>query len=265
MPTATQTDNSLNTQLQKWVFIASLVILLLYVLSGIGHYFPEYLPITGLLITPNIARELGVVELSEVVLWFAAMVFFAKLALTKESPNVSKTFKFWCVLFAIFSFVALGEESSWGQHLGLIQPPEHITDLNAQKEFNFHNLKAATLLGVSESHFLYPYLNSRFGASALLNPLFYAFCGFVWVFIPFLKRKNLLNKIFLMNDFPIAAPAISWFVGLNLLSYLIVDKGFFDVAECLELAMAIAALLVSKNLFDRVNKQSQSVASSSTT
>jgi len=255
MSHAPSTNDITPNQINPWLYVASAVIVLLYIVSGIGHYFPQYLPITGLLLTPNVARELGVVELSEVVLWFAAMILFGKLAFGSHLGAGRLPLRLWCGFFMVLSFVALGEEASWGQHLGLINPSEDILDLNAQHEFNFHNLNAATLLGLEESHILYPYLNSQFGATKLLNPLFYAFCGMVWFFIPALTRRGMVQWFAPLRSFPLPERATSWFVLANLVGYLIVDKGFFDVAECLEFAMSMAAVFVPLDILRRERKK----------
>ena len=73
----------------------------------------------------------------------------------------------WVALFMLISFLALGEELSWGQHFFQYQTPKSLVEFNTQQEFNIHNLNLGKMLDIPpESIF---YIGSL---TELLNPLF---------------------------------------------------------------------------------------------
>ena len=51
--------------------------------------------------------------------------------------------------WVIFTFVAMGEEISWGQRVFGFETPPELREANWQDEFNFHNLGTWHLLGLN--------------------------------------------------------------------------------------------------------------------
>jgi len=92
----------------------------------------------------NLTREDQFVEYVGAALFLMASVAF--FLLYKRSRQISMFTKisfrgniFYLLLGLAFLFVCL-EEISWGQRLIGFQTPEGIRDINAQSEFNLHNL-----------------------------------------------------------------------------------------------------------------------------
>jgi len=235
--------------IKTMVVLASVVLVMFYMLNGVGYYFPELLPYTSIITVTDDGRE-GWLELVEAALWFFAFIILV-VFLLKSRQYLNRYQIFWVVFFSCMFFVALGEEISWGQHLGVVTPPDYLIDLNAQEELNLHNINLAKLLNIGEENIFYPMLGGPSGLTKLLNPMFYATCVVLWAIIPMLSGKAVQpNSLF--GSYPRIALPVRIFVVVNAIMYLIVDKIFFDVAELLELALAFAALFVAfdiKRLF----------------
>ena len=219
----------------------ALVLAVLYALNGIGWYFPATLPYISFITVTDDGRE-GWIELVEALMWIVAAGSFA-LAARRPGPIVRRL---WLALFALVAFVAFGEEISWGQQLGLIEPPAAIERVNAQNELNLHNTDVAALLGIGPEHVLYPYLGGPSGVTSLLNPLFMLGCVTIWSLLPALVARGTPLPALLRA--PVPHRALRLFVLGNALAYLLFDKLLYDVSELLELGLAMSGLFVSRDL-----------------
>ena len=142
-------------------------------------------------------------------------------------------------------FFAFGEEISWGQHLFDFKPSELVMEFNKQKEYNFHNLNIARIMGMSQDSFMYPIFKNF---TKVLNPLFYLICATLWVLIPLLVRKKYFKLFNFISEMPIPSQKTSVFFTVSIIGYLIIDKLFFDVGEIFELALSMTALMASLDL-----------------
>jgi len=105
------------------IIIFSLVFIVLY-----GVFFT-----LDALALQHLTQEDGVIE------WFGALCFLAACVLLFRV--FYRTKYAFILLLGIACFFAFGEEISWGQRIIGFKTPESIEKINAQKEFNIHNLK----------------------------------------------------------------------------------------------------------------------------
>ena len=79
--------------------------------------------------------ETGPIEIISALGYFLAIPFFV-LAAKSTVPPV----KWHLLMWAGLAFLFFGEETSWMQHYLGFATPESIKEVNAQREFNLHNL-----------------------------------------------------------------------------------------------------------------------------
>lgn len=145
-------------------------------------------------------------------------------------------------------FVAAGEEMSWGQHFGFIEPSREMAAINAQKEFNVHNVNIAMLLGLAEDHPLYGKLENF---STILGPVFHLLCTMIWLVLPTLRRMGCFVRNALLRSIPVPAVQTMVFLVVNIVVYILVDQLLYDVGERIELAISITVCVASFDLRDQ--------------
>lgn len=127
---------------------------------------------------------------------------------------------FFYVVAAIF-FLGFGEEISWGQRIFGFETPDDLVKINAQKEFNLHNIHLA---GIN--------LNKVIFGKVLYTCVFIYFLGF-----PILYRnrqwfRNMIDKVHL----PIPTITQSLVYFLAFFSILLIREG--EKWELQEFALA---------------------------
>lgn len=229
----------------RLVMWAAIAMVLLYAINAVGTLVPS--------LTESVARftnvegkaKEGGIEILEALLWgFAAIAFaWAAVRMWQRAPRGRRLAGavLWSGFFAVLAFLALGEETSWGQVYGFYSAPERVAAVNAQEEFNLHNLDVAALLGLEGDHPLVPWLGNL---SVIINPIFYAFFLATWVVIPWMLRTGRLESR-LWNGYPTPSVAVSRFFALNVVAWLVVDRLLYDVGELFELSISITIALVA--------------------
>lgn len=105
-----------------------------------------FLPFALLVVTPGnvigvLVGEDGPVEWAGALAWMcAAGLFVAMLHRRPILEDAVRPAAFWLAGLALMSFLAAGEEISWGQRLFDYPTPEAIARVNLQNEMNLHNL-----------------------------------------------------------------------------------------------------------------------------
>jgi len=238
------------SRIRKRVTIAGVLVVAAIIVNGVTHLFPEIRPYTGFLTRPN---ERSLIELSEAFLWlFAAITFFIAAYHSRRHATVSTLYSFCLLMFGVLGVVVFGEETSWGQHFGLFEPPESVVAVNAQQEFNFHNLNLTEIFGLASSNPLYEPLKS---AGNIISPLFQLCCVLMWGIVPLLLRLTPPDG-FLRRSYPLPDLRISLFLLSAYVTYFVVDKLLFDIAEIIEFAISLTAAMVAADLYARTRKVS---------
>lgn len=231
-----------------WVLVASTLMVALYGVNAAGAYVPGLEEWSARLTNVEGRAKEGGIEIVEALLWgFAALAFgwsayklFARRASGPLRSRMSGRF-LWCAFFAGLSFLALGEETSWGQVYGWYSAPESVAAVNAQEEFNLHNLDLAEIWGLEADHPLVPYLRNL---SHVINPILYAFFLAAWVLVPFGLRRGRLRSRF-WSGYPVPPVVVSAFFFYNVVAWLVVDRLLFDVGELFELSISITIAMVA--------------------
>ena len=84
----------------------------------------------------TLSAEDGLIENISAGLWFIGFVVCIVRLLGKHSNRYRLFLLFW----ALFCFFCLGEETSWFQRFIHYSSPSCIENINAQDEFNLHNI-----------------------------------------------------------------------------------------------------------------------------
>jgi hypothetical protein len=172
---------------------------------AIGISYGTYLAfdVRGIML---LGREDGVFEWVTVVFFLvaAALFFFA----WRESGNA------FYLLLALAFFVGAGEEISWGQRLIGFGTPQALATVNAQQEFNLHNLAVLNPRDMSGEY--------KHGLARLLtvNFLYKLFWLGFGVLIPLAVRASALAAFLARRfQFPVAALPIGLLFIVNWLAY----------------------------------------------
>lgn len=153
-----------------------------------------------------LGREDGVFEYVTVVCFLvaSALFFFA----WRESGNA------FFLLLALALFVGAGEEISWGQRLIGFRTPEALASVNAQQEFNLHNLAAVNPRDMSGEY------KQGFARLLTVNFLYKVFWLGFGVLIPLAVRTNRMAAFVARRfQFPVAALPIGVLFVVNWLAY----------------------------------------------
>ena len=176
-------------------------------------------------------REMVFETLGAVVFLIAAVGFF--VAYRRSSGKASAMHRLAYGLLGLLFVVACGEELSWGQHLLGFETPERLRSINAQEEFNLHNLSWLDSYDTSG--------NKKRGYRAWLNSnrLFdYFMATLLWLIPMGYRWVGWLRPLLLRLGTPILTPI--W--GLTLLT----NVGASAVAELLWVDGAFRHLAVSE-------------------
>lgn len=157
----------------------------------------------------QLALEDGVVESIGAVGFFAAsvlfFVLFHKSRFQQRAPyNPLKGNVFYMLLGLAFLFVGM-EEISWGQRIIGFQTPEGLAEVNAQREFNFHNLEI--FHGETESGERKSFWALLLNMDRLFSLFWLSFC----CLIPLLYRFSARARYLLDS---IGMPIVSLVMGL---------------------------------------------------
>ena len=192
-----------------------------------------FLDVSGII---ALGREDGVFEWLTVVFFLVAstLFFFA----WRESGNAI------FLLLALALFLGAGEEISWGQRLLGFATPQALASVNAQQEFNIHNLALVNPRDMTGEY--------KQGVARLLTVNF--FYKLFWlgfgVLIPLAVRTNRLAAFVAQRfQFPVAALPIGLLFIVNWLAYRLTlsflhsgqDEHYY--AAAMEIQEALSALV----------------------
>jgi len=153
-----------------------------------------------------LGREDGVFEWLTVVFFLtAAAAFFFSW---RESGNA------FFLLLALALFIGAAEEISWGQRLLGFATPQAVASVNAQQEFNIHNLAALNPRDMTGEY--------KQGVARLLtvNFLYKVFWLGFGILIPLAVRTNRVAAFVARRfQFPVAALPIGILFLVNWLAY----------------------------------------------
>jgi len=200
-------------------------------------------------------REDGVVEnLTAIAFFLMAVVFLILFIRTRKLINL---------LFALVFLFGAGEEISWGQRLFGFEVPESINKVNAQDEFNVHNLNVFNSVN-EEGH--------KQGIARFMgfNTLYFLFTLFYGILLPaFFMKLGFVRKIVERIHLPVPPLILGIFFLLNYLifksiSLLYVIEGsslqFSSVIdESKELGSAIIFLLISITFLTTIKKPQKKI------
>ncbi len=174
----------------------------------------------------QLTKEDGLIEFTGAVFFFATSLAFLFLYINSINRNnlfFGKVLKrnVYFVLLALLFFVCFGEEISWGQRIFEWRTPEILQNLNAQEEFNLHNLWLfhAKNPDGSKKSFMAMMLNM----SRLFSLFWFVFC----VLIPAVNFLSAKTKLFLKYiGIPISP---MWIGSLFVLNYIAFHVAIIDL------------------------------------
>lgn len=165
-------------------------------------------------------EEDGLVESIGAYAFLISSVVFVYLFFSKSSYQFNffgKSTKrnIYFLLLGILFFLAFGEEISWGQRIFGWNTPERISEINAQKETNLHNLwvfQSYKKDGTQKSFF-----ENMLNFNRLFNIFWFLFC----VIIPlFCLVSNKFKKIVKYIGIPIVPLWVGVFFVLNYIVFI---------------------------------------------
>jgi len=190
--------------------------------------------------------ETGILDRMEAVTWLPTVALNAMMLVRARRARLPRLTQLWFLGMTFATFVMAGEEVSWGQNVFGFAPPESVRAINAQQEFNFHNLNLRLILGLPADSWLAPRLEN---ANGILNPAYYLFSLIVWVALPFAKRQNRWR---LLRAVPVQDLRVAWFLAVNILAWAVVDKGMnCNVGELFEFSLTTTYVLGALDLYRR--------------
>ncbi|MDH3224028.1 MAG: hypothetical protein OEO23_09945 [Gemmatimonadota bacterium] len=230
------------------MLVSSTVMVVLYCVNALGAWIPELSEWAARLTNVEGRAKEGGIEIVEALLWGFSAIAFGRVAFQLFRRSGGHPLRarlsgrlLWCGFFALLAFMALGEETSWGQVYGWYSAPESVAAVNAQEEFNLHNLDMAEIWGLDPDHPLVPYLGNL---SHIINPVFYAFFLAAWVIVPLgLRRNRLRSRVW--TGYPVPPPVVSSFFLANFVAWLVIDRLLFDVGELFELSISLTMAMVA--------------------
>jgi len=195
-------------------------------------------------------REGGFFETVGALALLVATAFFL-LAFRRSSgaDGYGRIKRFSLLALALVLFLGAGEEVSWGQKIFEYPTPDQVREINAQEEFNFHNLNA--LDGVLDVTFLFKVFWATF---AVLVPLACAVSfrvrGILGRLIPILPLW--LAGLFVLNQLlaELASVLLSGSERFNG-SYSL-EHSRLEITECVVAVLfAVAAYVVHRGIPQR--------------
>jgi hypothetical protein len=189
--------------------------------------------------------ETGPIEIISAMAYIFGTLFFY-LAARNSAPPIRYHFFMWILFCTIF----FGEETSWLQHYLGFETPESIKAMNAQNEFNIHNLdflhgrkiiRDGELVKMDWKHFL---LSSQM--------LFQLGFGIYFFAIPVLRKISGINQVFKKFGFPQIEMSFIFPIVITLSTCLVfnllnrgdhLSKGFW--AETREMIFALGIFYFS--------------------
>ncbi len=128
-------------------FISFIIILFILLVEGIYHYYyyKISLIINSIPVKSSSGQNIliwgenGIVEISQVIFIFIAIIFFY-LFINKSKCNFRKFDNLYIYLYFIGLLYYLFEEISWGQHFFHWETPNLLIQINNQNETNLHNI-----------------------------------------------------------------------------------------------------------------------------
>lgn len=197
--------------------------------------------------------EDGIIENLTALSFFLTAIIFLILFIRTRA---------WILLFFVLAFVfGAGEEISWGQRLFGFETPESIQNVNAQREFNLHNLNVFNSVD-EDGH--------KQGISRFLgfNFLFFMFCLAYGIALPIIMGIGFVKNIVERIKLPVPPLILGVFFLINYLlfkgiSVLNVVEGstlhFSSVIdESKELGWAFIFLLIAFAFLKVIKKPGQS-------
>lgn len=184
--------------------------------------------------------EDGFIESFTAIFFFITAIVFLVLFIRTRA---------WILLFFVLAFVfGAGEEISWGQRVFNFDTPDSIESVNAQREFNLHNLNVFNSVD-EDGH--KQGLSRFFG----FNTLFFLFCLAYGVLLPLLMYIGFVRRIVERVKLPVPPLIIGVFFFINYLLFkalsvfTVVDGASIQFAsvidESKELGWAIVFLLIA--------------------
>jgi len=160
------------------------------------------------------------------------------------------------ILFFLLFLFGTGEEISWGERIFHFEVPESIAAINAQNEFNIHNLK---VLSSFDENGIKPGLSRYMTVSAF----YLLFCFFYGILLPvFFIRISFIRKLVNRIHLPIPPLVLGIFFLINYLIFKSLSHvdvmgdpsvHFHSVIdESFELGSALIFLLISSAFLQTV-------------
>jgi len=165
--------------------------------------------------TSKFTIEDGIVENLSALFYLLSFIFCTYRLVLKPKTGYRKFLLLWAVL----SFVFLGEETSWFQRFLDIPTPEYIQDVNEQGELNIHNLtwfvsKDGLLKAIKEGDNI---LGAFLNADNLFRMGFFAY----FFVIPMLVYSKKLPIIEYKLNYPTPSPVLFISIWTTILLSLI--------------------------------------------
>lgn len=230
-----------------YLLVTVCFIVAIYVLCAIQHYqiYSEQW-ITWIVQSQMLTNsESSFFEILSAIAWLVSFLLFSYALVLSIANSKHHMRSVWIVFYCILSLFSFGEEISWGDHLFDYSHDLAIVKINAQKEFNFHNINVAELLQLPEHNYVHK-LTSNIGY--LLNPLFYVILVFLWGFLPIAKRLDKNNRWRVLVDMPAPSNAFSIFLIIHSIIFIAIDSMLFNVGQVYEMFISLAAVIVALDI-----------------
>ncbi|BDG06818.1 hypothetical protein [Anaeromyxobacter oryzae] len=207
----------------------------------------------------SMVRE-GPLEHLEFAFWLIAMVIYAVI-LFRPARRHAVAAGAWTWFLPLLSFVAAGEESSWGEHYFGWRPTGLMYRANFQHETNLHNLDLGVLFGLDPSGWA-----SRAAREvvSLGNPAFYAVAAAVWLVLPTLRERGFGTRWRLVRAVPVPRAGTRLLFASSIALFAFIDTFVGDVGEVIEFAIALVAMLAAMDLLETSNARASDAEASVT-
>lgn len=194
----------------------------------------------------ELTREDGLFESLTAICFFMASIFFFirfwREGVRNSSLHQKLKKNLFYFIFGIMFFFAAGEEISWGQRIIGFDTPPAIKEINAQKEFNIHNLSVIQHSDFKQEH------STPLNVFFNFNRLFITFYVVYFIIIPIASRYHTFDDFLKNINLPVFPLWFGMFFMINELTCkMIVLNGFkgMRLHEIKECVWAVIILLVS--------------------